>query len=229
MDRKRFEQLLPDYIENNLSGSDLADFNAWISEHPGAREEIGALRGLILEVSDIEVPDPGSEFWSRFIPDLRTRMDRREEKLGIAERLRRVLLRPTIIGSTALATVILVLLALYSNMGPRGEEAMEARRINLRLEAALRSTEDDTLAQLEAYFGRPDPADETGAAVLAAGRPLAAVVNGSGDEWIENWLDLEENRLAAVSDVETYRLIGELTDEEEHRLAEMLRAELTSG
>lgn len=229
MNRKRFEELLPDYIENNLSGEDLADFRAHIAATPEAGEEVRALRQLILEVSDMEVPDPGEGFWSGFLPELRTRMDRQDETVGILERLRRVVLRPAIIGSVALATVIIALLAVYSNIGPRGEAVMEARRIDSRLEAALRDTENDTLERLDTYFGRLDPVEEAGAAVLAAGRPQAAATGDAGDEWIDRWLDLEDRRRNAVSGEQTYRLIGELTDDEEQRLAEMLRAELTAG
>jgi len=229
MNRKRFEELLPDFIENNLSGEDLAGFRAYIAAHTGAGDEVRELRRLILEVSDIEAADPGPAFWDGFLPELRTRMDRQDETVGVLERLRRVVLRPAIIGSMALATVIIALLAVFSNIGPRGDAVMEARRINSRLEAALRNTENDTLVRLETYFGRLDPAEATAAAELAAGRPQAAVTGATGDEWIESWFDLEEGRRSAVNDEDIYRLIGELTDDEEQRLAEMLRAELTTS
>lgn len=229
MDRKRFEQLLPDYIENNLSGSDLAAFNTWIEKHPEAAADVRELRTLILEVSDIEVPDPGSGFWGRFIPDLRNRMDRQEEKLSIGERLMRVVLRPAIIGSVALATVILALLAVYSNMGPRGEEVMEARRVNSRMESALRSAEDSTLAQLEVYFERQDPAREPDAPLTATSPTIAASAKAGAGNWIDTWLELDAEWRTAWGDEETYRLLDELENDESNRLAEMLRLEMTSG
>jgi hypothetical protein len=230
MDRKRFEQLLPDYIENNLSGSDLAGFNAWIEKHPEAAAEVRELRTLILEVSDIEVPDPGSGFWGRFIPDLRNRMDQQAEKLSIGERLMRVVLRPAIIGSVALATVILALLAVYSNMGPRGEEVMEARRVNSRMELALRSAEDSALAQLEVYFEQQDPAGEPDAPLTADSPTLAAAtVKAGAGSWIDTWLELDAEWRTAWGDEETYRLLDELENDESNRLAEMLRLEMTSG
>ncbi len=230
MDRKRFEQLLPDYIENNLSGSDLADFSAWVEAHPEAGEEARTVRALILEVSDIDAADPGSGFWNRFLPDLRTRMDQQAEKLGFAERLKRVVLRPAIIGSLALATVILALLVLYSNMGPRGEAVMEARRVNSRLEAALRGAEDSTLAQLEVFFERQDPAGEPDAPLASVSPTLAAAGSeGGSNDVIHSWLEREEQWQAALDGTETYRLLEELDRDELNRLAEMLREEMTSS
>ena len=230
MDRKRFEQLVPDYIENNLSGRELSEFNAWLKDHPEAREEVGELRELILDVSDIEVPNPENAFWTSFLPDLRTRMELRVEKLGIAERLRRVLLRPAIISSFALATVILALLVLYSNIGPRGDKVMEARQVNHRLEAALRGTEDSTLAQMETYFERQNPAGDPGAPLFAQPSTLAAADSDSGaNDWIDSWLDREEEWRAARAGEETYRLLDELESDEVNRLAEMLQAEITAG
>jgi hypothetical protein len=230
MDHKRFERLLPDFIENNLTGSDLAAFNAWLEEHPEAGEEVRKLRSLIIEVSDIDVPDPGSAFWNRFIPDLRTRIDQQTEKVGLGERMRRVVLRPAIIGSMALATVILALLVLYSNMGPRGAVVIESRRVNSRLEAALRGAEDNTLAQLEAYFEQTYPAGETEAPLFSQSQVLSAADSDSGtDSWIDNWLAREEDWRTALGGDGTYRLLGELETDELHQLAEMLRTEITAG
>jgi len=230
MDRTRFEQLLPDFIENNLSGRELTDFNSWLEAHAEAREEVGALRELILDVSDIEVPDPGHVFWTRFLPDLRTRMETRTEKLGIAERLRRVLLRPAIISSFALATVILVLLVLFSNMGPRGEEVMAARRVNQHLEAALRGSEDSTLAALEEYFNQANTVANSGMPMLSGGLTLSAADSENGGEaWLGTWLDREEQRHAAVDGEETCRLLGGLDTEESNRLQELLQTEMATG
>lgn len=230
MDRKRFELLLPDFIENNLSGSDLASFNAWLGEHPEAREEARELRALILEVSDIDVPDPGNIFWNRFIPDLRTRIDQQSEKVGTAERIRRVVLRPAIIGSVVLATVILALLVLYSNMGPRGEAVMEARRVNSRLEAALRGAEESTLAQLETYFEQQNPAGDSVAPIFSPNPTLtAAGSNAEANEWIDSWLEREEDWRSTLGREQTYRLIDELEIDELNRLAKMLRTEMTTG
>ncbi len=230
MDHKRFELLLPDFIENNLTGSDLAKFNAWLEEHPEAGEEVQKLRSLILEVSDIDVPDPGSDFWNHFIPDLRTRIDQQSDEVGLAARMRRVVLRPALIGSMALATVIIALLVLYSNMGPRGEAVMEARRVNSRLEAALRGAEDSTLAQLEAYLEQTDSAAETESPLFSQSQTLSAADSDAGaDEWIDNWLTREEDWRAALGGDGTYQLLGELETDELNRLAEMLRTEMTAG
>ncbi len=222
MDRKRFEQLLPDYIENNLSGSDLADFNAWVGAHPEDRAVVAELRRLILDVSDIEVPDPGAPFWDRFLPHLRTRMDLQVEKPGLLERLRGIVLRPAMIGSVVIATLILVLLTVFSNMGPRGEAVMEARRVNSRLETALRGAEDDTLALLEVYFGQQSIAGETGAPFGSGPQTIAAAdTPKDGETWLDPWLAREETQ--------TYELLSDLDEAEAAELLEILRSEMTAG
>jgi len=223
MDRKRFEQLLPDYIENNLAGEGLAAFDRWLEKDPEAREEARALRDLVLEVSDIEIDDPGSAFWNRFLPELRTRMDDQDERVGLAERLRRVVLRPALLGSLGLAALILVLFAVYSDMGPRGEVTIEARRLNSQLESALRGAEDDTLAGLENYFERQSPLNDQDAPLLSGSLTLAASTERDGDTWLEPWLEREEQRGTTV------RLLEELDDEETTRLQEMLQAEINAG
>lgn len=230
MDRKQFEQLLPDYVENNLSGRDLAGVNSWLNDHPGDRKEVSALRELILEVSDVEVPDPGSEFWAGFLPDLRTRMEARAENVGLVERLRRVLIRPAIISSFALASVILALLVLYSNIGPRGEAVMEARQLNSRLEAALRGTENDTLAVLEDYFDQQSRKNSGGLSAFSAELTIAVAGSENGNEaWLDSWLEREDTGRPVMGDKETYRLLGALDPEESNRLQELLRAEMATG
>ncbi len=222
MDRKRFEQLLPDYIENNLSGSDLADFNAWIGAHPEDRAVVTELRRLILDVSDIDVPDPGAPFWDRFLPNLRTRMDLQAEKPGFLERLRGIVLRPAMIGSVVIATLILVLLTVFTNMGPRGEAVMEARRVNSRLETALRGAEDDTLALLEVYFGQQSLAGETSAPLGSGPLTIAAAdTSKDGETWLDPWLAREETQ--------TYELLSDLDETEAAELLEILRSEMTAG
>ena len=230
MDRKRFEQLLPDYIENNLSGSDLADFNAWIGAHPEDRTEVAELRRLILDVSDIEVPDPGAQFWDRFLPHLRTRMDLQAEKPGLLERLRSIVLRPAMIGSVVIATLILVLLTVFSNMGPRGEAVMEARRVNSRLETALRGAEDDPLALLEGYFDQQSIAGETGAPLGSARLTMAAADPAEGGEtWLDPWIVREETRDLNLGGTGTYRLLADLDEAEAAELLDMLRSAMTAG
>jgi hypothetical protein len=223
MDQRRFEQLLPDYIENNLAGADLAAFNRWLETHPEARAEVRTLRGLVLEISDIEDEDPGSAFWNNFLPELRTRMDEQAERLSLGERLRRVVLRPAILGSMGLAALIIILFTVYTDMGPRGATTIEARHLNTRLESALRGAEDDTLAGLEEYLGTQQPVDEPDAPLLAGMLTPAASTTGEGESWLEPWLEREEQGDRTIG------LLEDLDDEDLTRLTEMLRAEMTTG
>jgi len=223
MDQRRFEQLLPDYLDNGLAGAELAAFNRWLGTHPEARAEMRALRDLVLEASTLEDDDPGSAFWNNFLPELRNRMDEQAERLSLGQRLRRIVLRPAILGSLGLAALIIALFTIYTDMGPRGEATIEARRVNTRLEAALRGAENDTLAGLEDYLGSQRPVNEPDAPLLAGSLTPAASSEADGEAWLEPWLEREEQGGGTIP------LLEDLEAEDLARLTEMLRAEMGAG
>ena len=137
------------------------------------------------------------------------------------------MLRPAYAITFALATVLVLAVIYFSDLGPRGRAAYEGKKLDARLKFAMRGTDDEQLATLVDFLeAAAGPEQE-----IPDGSPLSMDdrMAGGTDAGFEAWLGREEDMPLTGADRSLPQLIGELTAEEMSLLRDQLAGEMAAG
>lgn len=104
MDRYQFEGYISDYIENSLSIAKRKEFEKFLAEHPESKEQVEAVRSIILHLKNLTAVKTSDEF----VVKLQQRVAQQRDVVPVRQGTR----KPMVFGFTPLTAGMMSLVVL---------------------------------------------------------------------------------------------------------------------